>query len=195
MLKIKKQQGFTLIELIAVVVILGFLAATAVPKFMNATDEAKEASVEGVAGGIASAISLVRSQWELTGRSLTANVGSATANAASVTMENTTIWVNDAGYPFNTGNATPTSINPSLASCELVFDNILQNSPTSTSVSTEVTNRYFVSLGTLNGFPACIYHLVRSLDYKSGDLGSPTVTIGQGFYYTPSNGQVVVFGI
>jgi MSHA pilin protein MshB len=60
----KKQQGFTLIELIAVVVILGFLAATAIPKFMNATDDAKSASIEGVAGGISSAVGLVRSQWE-----------------------------------------------------------------------------------------------------------------------------------
>lgn len=191
----KRQQGFTLIELIAVVVILGFLAATAVPKFMDATEDAKDASVEGVAGGISSAISLVRSQWELTGRSLTTSIGAATANAAAVTMDNTTIWVNASGYPISTGTATPSSINPNLSSCELVFDNILQNSPTSTSVSTEVTSRYFVSVGTLNGFPACIYHLVKSLDYQSGDLGSPTVTNGQGFYYTPSNGQVVVFGV
>jgi MSHA pilin protein MshB len=191
----KKQQGFTLIELIAVVVILGFLAATAVPKFMDATDDAKEASIEGVAGGISSAVSLVRSQWELDGRTLTASIGSAQANAASVVMDNTTIWVNSSGYPFYTGTGTPSSTTINAASCELVFDNILQNSPTSTTVVTGVYNRYFVSAATLNGFPACVYHLIRSLDYKSGDLGSPDVTTGQGFYYTPDSGQVTVFGI
>ena len=191
----KTKQGFTLIELIVVVVILGFLAATAVPKFINATDEAKESSVEGVAGGLSSAITMVRSQWELTGRRLNASIGSSTANAASVDVDSTTVWVNSSGYPISTGSATPSSLNPSVASCELVFDNILQNSPTSTSVSTEVNNRYFISTGTLNGLPACIYHLIKSLDTQSGDVGTPGVTTGQGFYYTPDTGQVVVFGI
>ena len=191
----KRQQGFTLIELIAVVVILGFLAVSAVPKFLDATDEAKEASVEGVAGGISSAISLVRSQWELTGRLLTNSIGSATPNAAAVRMDQTTIWVNETGYPFSTGTATPSTTAPNVASCELVFDNVLQNSPSSTSVTTEITSRYFVSVGTLNGLPACIYHLIKSLNVASGEIGSPTVTDGQGFYYTPSTGQVVVFGI
>lgn len=64
----KKQAGFTLIELVIVVVILGFLAVTAIPKFLDLTDQAKEANIEGMAGGFATAISLVRAQWEAEGR-------------------------------------------------------------------------------------------------------------------------------
>jgi len=49
------ESGFTLIELVMVIVILGILAAVATPKFTSLVEEADASAVKGIAGGLASA--------------------------------------------------------------------------------------------------------------------------------------------
>jgi MSHA pilin protein MshA len=51
----KRQSGFTLIELVMVIVILGVLAAVAIPKFVDLKGEAATAASQGIAGSLASA--------------------------------------------------------------------------------------------------------------------------------------------
>ncbi|MFC0445911.1 type II secretion system protein [Pseudidiomarina halophila] len=55
----KRQQGFTLIELIIVIVVLGILAVTAAPQFINFSSDARESTVKGAQASIQGAMQLV----------------------------------------------------------------------------------------------------------------------------------------
>ena len=63
----KKQAGFTLIELVIVIIILGILAVTAAPKFLNLQEDAKKAAADGVFSGVSSAMQLVYSKSAIEG--------------------------------------------------------------------------------------------------------------------------------
>ena len=73
----KQAKGFTLIELIIVIIILGFLAVTAAPKFINLTSDAKITTLNSVKGTMESTIDLVKAKARVKGLSqVSSNPGS-----------------------------------------------------------------------------------------------------------------------
>lgn len=121
----KKQQGFTLIELVVVIIILGILAVTAAPKFINLQGDARASALQGLKGAIQGANSLVYSKAALAGQ----EKGSAT-----VKIDDTGTVATLDGYM----RATKASLE---AGMDITFD--LQNTPqgnTADWIIAQVTN-------------------------------------------------------
>ena len=80
----KQQSGFTLIELIIVIVILGILAATALPKFVDLSSDAKASALKGVVGTLNAAMSTNYAGCAAKGNTVTAGVCVAVDNCDDV---------------------------------------------------------------------------------------------------------------
>ena len=192
----KDNRGFTLIELVIVVVILGLLAATAIPRFLDVTENAENATGEGVSGGFATGVGLVRAQWEIEARP----EDNDSPNKSYVTLDGIQIGIDsDTGYPtgqlLNDTSTEDDVINDQ--DCEAVFNLIMQSAPSITTqwIPEQIENfRYFTNVRNNQGSGGndiCQYFLIQSI--KNNPTEPLNNTIGNGFVYDPRIGQVIVF--
>ena len=159
---LENKRGFTLIELVIVIVLIGILAATALPKFANLTTQAYTASNQGVAGGFGAAVSVAHAAWIAQGASGTTLTTAGELNGLSV---------NANGWPDG-GAASITTI--TAAQCVTVWNGILNNPPTATAgASCATTGCYFVTAAGA----VCTYNLGN---------GAPAHTVT----YSIANGAV-----
>jgi len=199
-----KQSGFTLIELVIVVVILGFLAVTAIPKFLDLTDQAKQANIEGMAGGFATAVSLVRAQWEAEGRPKNAtsqNMVDYDGTDLILTTQATGIRP---GYVVSSvagqNNGATLGGDFSAANCVDIWQSIFQQPPRLTdTIATLNSDNTLDYLAVKSGSAAtslCHFYLKETLNKDANnDFADPgaSTSIGNSFTYQPADSAVVVY--
>lgn len=145
----KKQKGFTIIELVVVILLLGILTATALPRFMDVTDDAHAAVVSGVLGGFGTSSAMFKSQWYAKNQPKTV--------AAFSDMRS-----NTAGYPVGLKSGSAATLLRTVGTadnCKEIFENLLQGAgqpsiavATGTSAITAVQNN--VALPATSDFVA-----------------------------------------
>lgn len=160
----RKQQGFTLIELVVVIIILGILAVVAAPKFINLQSDARVSALQGLKGAIQGANSLVYSKAALAGQE-TASSATNVDIGNGTTINVSTIY----GYMVATQNAL-------VSGMDIKLDASTVTDPKADWIVTENSTATPASL-TLkqNGAPANCY-----ITYEQATSTSqPVITAGR----------------
>jgi MSHA pilin protein MshA len=126
-MKKQRQMGFTLIEMIAVIVILGILAAVALPKFVSMSSDARQSKMQAALGSIKSAAALAHA---------TALAQSQAGATGTITMEGTSVSLVN-GYPAASSMAAAAGLTTDFTSS--VASTVLTVTPDSSHASCTIT--------------------------------------------------------
>lgn len=117
-IKGRQIKGFTLIELVIVIILLGILTAIALPKFANLTTSTKAGTNKGFAGALASVVNMAHASWVAQG---------ATTHITTASFETgVTLHINASGWP----DSGTSSAAGGVSDCVSLWNNTLQNAPT-----------------------------------------------------------------
>lgn len=115
---LNRQSGFTIVELVVVIILLGILAATALPRFINVDEDAHAAAFSGVFGGFSTGVALYHAQWIADGQN----------SAGTQIPEFANLRTTGNGYPYSlTSNAS--HIPGVSQDCADVLTGVLQSAP------------------------------------------------------------------
>ena len=81
-----REKGFTLIEIVMVIILLGILAAVAIPRFIDMSGEAKKSAIKGVLGGVRGGISIAHANHALKGNAVYPTLAEMQNVATNVVM-------------------------------------------------------------------------------------------------------------
>lgn len=165
-----KTQGFTLIELIAVVVILGLLAAIVVPRFVDLSDDALNAQLRQLAANYKAGVDQVNAKW------LAAGSPGATLNFIPLppSQAGGDLSVNASGWPADTRGVSLT-LN-SGNDCLDVWRAVLQPGAPSVSLTQGAADFHTQYLGANNCRYRSEQDLSKSIEFDS-NTGLVTVTL------------------
>ena len=127
-----KQQGFTLVELVVVLVVLGILAAVAIPRYVSYTTEARTAALNGLAGAIRSSVMLTQSRYAAVGNPAAATVTLADGSTVAVTTganggiptvaaAGIQAAVNQSGFTFTPATGVWDFASGAIANCTVTY--------------------------------------------------------------------------
>jgi len=109
-MKTANQKGFTLIELVMIIVILGILAAVAVPKYVNLANDAELSSKKAFTGTIQSAASICLADYAINTNTAISNINATTVfgylketGGLVQTNANYTVVINGTTYTWTIG--------------------------------------------------------------------------------------------